>query len=65
MQGMFRANGGCGYVKKPDILLEVGPDNEVFDPKRVLPMKKILKVGARSPRRFSPAYHKSWFLLIR
>ncbi|KAK0605830.1 hypothetical protein LWI29_031152 [Acer saccharum] len=21
MQGMFRANGGCGYVKKPDLLL--------------------------------------------
>ncbi|XP_006596792.1 protein PLASTID MOVEMENT IMPAIRED 2-like [Glycine soja] len=28
MEGMFRANGGCGYVKKPDILLNVGPNNE-------------------------------------
>ncbi|XP_022864477.1 phosphoinositide phospholipase C 2-like [Olea europaea var. sylvestris] len=45
MQGMFRANGGCGYVKKPDLLLKVGPDNEVFDPKKKgLPVKKILKV---------------------
>lgn len=44
MQGMFRANGGCGYVKKPDILLKVGPQNEVFDPKRKLPVKKTLKV---------------------
>jgi len=25
MEGMFRANGGCGYVKKPDILLNVFP----------------------------------------
>lgn len=46
MQGMFRANGGCGYVKKPDLLLKVGPDNEVFDPKKKgLPVKKILKVS--------------------
>lgn len=28
MEGMFRANGGCGYVKKPDILL-----NEVYNPR--------------------------------
>ncbi|KAK9128020.1 hypothetical protein Syun_016817 [Stephania yunnanensis] len=44
MHGMFRANGGCGYVKKPDILLKVGPNNEVFDPRAILPVKKILKV---------------------
>lgn len=47
MQGMFRANGGCGYVKKPDILLKVGPQNEVFDPKRKLPVKKTLKVRVK------------------
>ncbi|KAL0344461.1 UNVERIFIED_CONTAM: Phosphoinositide phospholipase C 2 [Sesamum radiatum] len=45
MQGLFRANGGCGYVKKPDFLLKLGPDDEVFDPKRRLPVKKTLKVG--------------------
>jgi len=44
MHGMFRANGGCGYVKKPDFLLENGPDNEVFDPKAKLPVKTTLKV---------------------
>ncbi|KAH1211865.1 Phosphoinositide phospholipase C 2 [Glycine max] len=44
MQGMFRANGGCGYVKKPAFLIEKGPHNEVFDPKRALPVKKTLKV---------------------
>ncbi|XP_068315296.1 phosphoinositide phospholipase C 2-like [Pyrus communis] len=44
MQGMFRANGGCGYVKKPDFLLKSGPHNEVFDPKYDLPVKQTLKV---------------------
>lgn len=44
MHGMFKANGGCGYVKKPDFLLSVGPNNEVFDPKAKLPVKKTLKV---------------------
>ncbi|PPD73297.1 hypothetical protein GOBAR_DD29773 [Gossypium barbadense] len=28
MQGMFRANGGCGYVKKPNFLLHRGPNDE-------------------------------------
>ncbi|KAK7851239.1 phosphoinositide phospholipase c 6 [Quercus suber] len=28
MKGMFRANGGCGYVKKPDFLLPVGDPNK-------------------------------------
>ncbi|KAF3433437.1 hypothetical protein FNV43_RR24539 [Rhamnella rubrinervis] len=44
MHGMFKANGGCGYVKKPDFLLKNGPHNEVFDPKAELPVKITLKV---------------------
>ncbi|KAK3135935.1 hypothetical protein QOZ80_5BG0425520 [Eleusine coracana subsp. coracana] len=44
MQGFFRANGGCGYVKKPDFLLTTGPNGEVFDPKASLPVKTTLKV---------------------
>lgn len=44
MHGMFRANGGCGYVRKPDFLMSHGPDNQVFDPKAKLPVKKTLKV---------------------
>ncbi|KAE8039275.1 hypothetical protein FH972_011703 [Carpinus fangiana] len=36
MQGMFRANGGCGYVKKPKFLLPADhPDNEVFEQPQV------------------------------
>ncbi|KAE9614997.1 hypothetical protein Lal_00048291 [Lupinus albus] len=44
MHGMFKANGGCGYVKKPDFLLKTGPNNEVFDPKAKLSVKTTLKV---------------------
>ncbi|XP_073033285.1 phosphoinositide phospholipase C 6-like isoform X2 [Primulina eburnea] len=44
MHGMFRSNGGCGYVKKPDILMKRGPNDVVFDPKIPLPVKKTLKV---------------------
>ncbi|OEL38102.1 Phosphoinositide phospholipase C 2 [Dichanthelium oligosanthes] len=42
-QGMFRANGGCGYVKKPDILMNSHPD-KLFDPRADLPVKTRLKV---------------------
>jgi len=45
MQGMFKANGGCGYVKKPDVLLSNGPEGEIFDPcSQNLPIKTTLKV---------------------
>ncbi|KAL9332613.1 hypothetical protein ACSQ67_002223 [Phaseolus vulgaris] len=44
MQGMFRANGGCGYVKKPEFIIRTLPHDEVFDPKKPLPVKEILKV---------------------
>ncbi|KAL6011084.1 Phospholipase C [Asimina triloba] len=45
MHGFFRANGGCGYVKKPDFLMEIDQDNKVFNPKEKLQVKKKLKVG--------------------
>ncbi|KAK7305874.1 hypothetical protein VNO77_43786 [Canavalia gladiata] len=44
MQGMFRANGGCGYVKKPEFMIRKCPLEEEFDPKRRLRVKQILKV---------------------
>ncbi|KAJ1426367.1 PLC-like phosphodiesterase, TIM beta/alpha-barrel domain superfamily [Sesbania bispinosa] len=44
MQGMFRANGGCGYVKKPQILMQEHQCDNEFDPTRILPVKKTLKV---------------------
>ncbi|KAK7387457.1 hypothetical protein VNO78_28278 [Psophocarpus tetragonolobus] len=44
MQGMFRANGGCGYVKKPEFMIRTLPDEDMFDPKRTMPVKQILKV---------------------
>ncbi|XP_022744257.1 phosphoinositide phospholipase C 6-like isoform X2 [Durio zibethinus] len=44
MHGMFRANGGCGYVRKPDFLMREGPSDEFFDPRTTLPLQKKLKV---------------------
>ncbi|XP_073140329.1 phosphoinositide phospholipase C 2-like [Henckelia pumila] len=44
MHGMFRANGGCGYIKKPEFLLKDGSRGEVFDPNATLPIKTTLKV---------------------
>ncbi|XP_042481982.1 phosphoinositide phospholipase C 6-like isoform X3 [Macadamia integrifolia] len=44
MHGMFRSNGGCGYVKKPGFLMNVGPHIDIFYPKATLPVNKTLKV---------------------
>ncbi|CAI9273748.1 unnamed protein product [Lactuca saligna] len=44
MHGMFRSNGGCGYVKKPDFLINRDANDEVFDPKATLEVKKNLRV---------------------
>ncbi|WZY91900.1 phosphoinositide phospholipase C 6 [Brassica rapa] len=44
MHGMFRANGGCGYVKKPNFLMKKGFHDEVFDPRKKIPVKETLKV---------------------
>ncbi|KAL3523981.1 hypothetical protein ACH5RR_016815 [Cinchona calisaya] len=45
MHGLFRSNGCCGYVKRPEFLNKRGPGYEVFDPKVRLPVKKTLKVN--------------------
>lgn len=45
MHGMFRANGGCGYVRKPDFLMQKGSHDVVLDPKITLPVQKMLKVS--------------------
>lgn len=45
-QGFFRANGGCGYVRKPSFLSPKSPGSFVnmFDPANPLPVKLKLKV---------------------
>lgn len=43
MHGMFKANGQCGYVKKPDFLLK-SSDDDVFVPRATRPVTKTLKV---------------------
>ncbi|CAL5190139.1 unnamed protein product [Lathyrus oleraceus] len=61
MQGMFSANGGCGYVKKPEFLLAKVPRNECFDPKRTLPAKKTLKVKVYLGHGWSTDFSKTHF----
>lgn len=48
MHGMFKANGGCGYVKKPGFLLKPDAYGEVFDPEATLPVKTTLRVSRSS-----------------
>ncbi|KAE8724349.1 hypothetical protein F3Y22_tig00010533pilonHSYRG00219 [Hibiscus syriacus] len=42
MHGMFRANGGCGYVRKPEHLTR--PSDQLIDPKTTFPVRKTLKI---------------------
>ncbi|XP_048420400.1 phosphoinositide phospholipase C 2-like isoform X2 [Pyrus x bretschneideri] len=60
MEGMFRANGGCGYVKKPEFLL-ASPNNEVFDPNASLPVKKTLKVKVYMGDGWRLDFHRTHF----
>ncbi|KAK1320966.1 Phosphoinositide phospholipase C 2 [Acorus calamus] len=43
MHGKFRANGGCDFVKKPDLQLKEDENGNVFDLKAKLPVKKTFK----------------------
>ncbi|XP_051127205.1 phosphoinositide phospholipase C 2-like [Andrographis paniculata] len=58
MQGFFRANGGCGYVKKPDFLMH---HDQVFDPKRKLPVKTTLKVKVYMGEGWNLDFHRTHF----
>ncbi|KAI4340333.1 hypothetical protein MLD38_025183 [Melastoma candidum] len=40
-QGMFWGNGGRGYIRKPDLLMNLA---DIFDLRKTLPHKTILKV---------------------
>nr|GMC63848.1 phosphoinositide phospholipase C 2-like [Ipomoea batatas] len=61
MQGMFRANGGCGYLKKPDILLGSGTTYEVFDPNATLLVKTTLKVTVHMGEGWYQDFHHDHF----
>ncbi|XP_078446454.1 phosphoinositide phospholipase C 4-like [Wolffia australiana] len=43
MHGFYKANGGCGFIKKPDFLM-ANHDGEVFDPSETQAVQKTLKV---------------------
>ncbi|KAH0925017.1 hypothetical protein HID58_017273 [Brassica napus] len=47
MHGMFRANGGCGYVKKPNFLMKKGFHDEVFDPRKKIPVKETMAFNVK------------------
>uniref|UniRef100_A0A1J3E4G5 Phosphoinositide phospholipase C n=1 Tax=Noccaea caerulescens TaxID=107243 RepID=A0A1J3E4G5_NOCCA len=61
MHGMFRANGGCGYVKKPDFMMDKGPDGQVFDPKAKLPIKTTLKVKVYMGKGWESCFPRTCF----
>lgn len=61
MHGMFKANGGCGYVKKPDFMMNKGPDGEVFDPKAKLPIKTTLKVKVYMGKGWDSCFQRTCF----
>ncbi|OUZ99099.1 C2 calcium-dependent membrane targeting [Macleaya cordata] len=61
MQGMFRSNGGCGYVKKPDFLMTVDQRNRIFNPEAELPVKKTLKVTVYMGDGWSTDFKKTHF----
>lgn len=44
VQGFFKANGGCGYVRKPRFLLETENGQKLFNPTDIRPVKTLLKV---------------------
>ncbi|CAK9221300.1 unnamed protein product [Sphagnum troendelagicum] len=60
-QGLFRANGGCGYVKKPKFLLERGDGLRVFNPHETHPPKTTLKVKVISGYGWFERFGKTHF----
>lgn len=62
MHGMFRANGGCGYVRKPDFLMYEGSNEEVFDPKTANSRQKNLKVSILVWLKLKIIYFEMFFL---
>ncbi|EFH42544.1 predicted protein [Arabidopsis lyrata subsp. lyrata] len=61
MHGMFRGNGGCGYVKKPDFMMKNGLGGEVFDPKAKLPIKTTLKVKVYMGKGWDSGFQRTCF----
>uniref|UniRef100_A0A0D6R555 Phosphoinositide phospholipase C n=1 Tax=Araucaria cunninghamii TaxID=56994 RepID=A0A0D6R555_ARACU len=64
VHGFFRANGGCGYVKKPDFLLPKGSetdDQNIFDPKEQRPLKTTLKIKIYMGDGWSQEFKKTHF----
>ncbi|CAH2069504.1 unnamed protein product [Thlaspi arvense] len=61
MHGMFRGNGGCGYVKKPDFMMNKAQNGEVFDPKAKLPLKTTLRVKVYMGKGWDSCFQRACF----
>ncbi|KAF3562844.1 hypothetical protein DY000_02017837 [Brassica cretica] len=57
---VIESNGGCGYVKKPDFMMNKGPDGEVFDPKAKLPIKTTLRVKVYMGKGWDSGFQRAW-----
>eukprot|EP00249_Psilotum_nudum_P023448 c28877_g1_i2 orf=370-2205(-) len=64
VQGFFRANGGCGYVKKPNFLLSNPArtqSGQIFNPYETKPVKMTLKVKVHMGRGWIEQFSKTHF----
>lgn len=66
VHGLFRANGGCGFVKKPDFLIDNVSEREstgqsLFDPMHPGPVKQTLKVKVYQGQGWLQRFSKTHF----
>lgn len=66
VHGLFRANGGSGYVRKPDFLIDKSSEGELsrqnsFDPMQPGPVKQILKVKVYQGQGWAEKFSKTHF----
>ncbi|MCO5605061.1 hypothetical protein L7F22_059239 [Adiantum nelumboides] len=66
VHGFFRANGGCGYVKKPEFLTDGDSEGQLtrlasFDPRNPGPIKRTLKVKVYQGQGWLQRFHRTHF----
>lgn len=66
VHGLFRANGGCGFVKKPDFLINNVLEREstgesLFDPMNPGPVKQTLKIKVYQGQGWLQRFSKTHF----
>ncbi|KAL2630288.1 hypothetical protein R1flu_014974 [Riccia fluitans] len=61
VHGFFKANGGCGFVRKPNFLFPTQNGGREFDPRVQQPHKVTLKVKAIMGLGWKEKFSKSYF----